>query len=1074
MNDRNKSKQDLVEELQDLRRQISQALPLSLQVLDSLGDAIHVVDRDLRILMCNSAFWRWMADLGLQDEIVGRSIGHAFTFLPAEVIDEYRRVFENGQATVGEEYHVVRDKDIWTEVRKIPISEGGSVARVLTVIRDITESKRLNGELEDQVRERTDELSNANAELKREIMGHERALDHLARSEAKYRQLFETVSDAILLFDAETKNFLDVNEAAVQLYGYSREEFLRLSHDAITAEPEESADSMARALVGELTRIPLRHHRKKDGTVFPAEISGSTFTHGDRVLLCGVVRDITERMRAEEELRRSEHFRKRIVESALNGIYVADIREKRLVYINQQYTQLTGYTLDSLNAMVPCELTDLAHPEDRERMAEFVGSAASVADGKVREIKYRFRTATGSWRWFWSREMVFERDQTGQVQQVIGTFVDVTDRVQTEAELRRSEHFAACMLESAINGVYVYDLQEQKDVYINSQYTKLTGYTLEHLQAFGPDEFLGLFHPDDRPRVFKHVEERANFADDDAMEFRFRLKTAQGQWRDYLTREMVLARDDKGQVRQMLGAFVDITEQKRNERYLRAANERLHREISERKEALAHLEESQSLLQQAERIANIGSWEWDPVSGNVTWSDQMYRMFEVDPNEFEPTYEGIIAMVHPEDRQMTRDNSAEALANEGQHTSEERIVTGAGREKILTCRSEAVRDDDGTVVRMLGTCRDVTSARRQRRQLLEFKTAVDRANFGIGSVDLEGVLTYVNDYFAQVHGYTVEELVGRHVSVFHNSDQMPRVNALLEQLRTTGFFDAEQVWHAHRSGREFMMLMSAIAVTDNEGKPQLLTASAIDITGFMEVSEELAAARIQLEQAARLAELGTLSATLAHQLNQPLTVIQVLLQSSLSGKEAKKLPASVAQNIRDGIAAVGKADKIVRRFRHAVRVPGREGIETIDVKAVAAQSVRILRHGTQKLRLEFVIEDSSGPFLARASEGDLEQVFFSLIQNAQQAAEGQPRTIRITMTSDKKAIRIVFADDCGGIEPEHVEAVFEPFFTTKPAGKGTGLGLSLTRQIVSRWGGEVSLENHPGRGATFTVTIPRA
>ena len=101
-------------------------------------------------------------------------------------------------------------------------------------------------------------------------------------------------------------------------------------------------------------------------------------------------------------------------------------------------------------------------------------------------------------------------------------------------------------------------------------------------------------------------------------------------------------------------------------------------------------------------------------------------------------------------------------------------------------------------------------------------------------------------------------------------------------------------------------------------------------------------------------------------------------------------------------------------------------------------------------------------------------MFFSLIQNAQQAAEGQPRTIRITMTSDKKAIRIVFADDCGGIETEHVEAVFEPFFTTKPAGKGTGLGLSLTRQIVSRWGGEVSLENHPGRGATFTVTIPRA
>jgi PAS domain S-box-containing protein len=139
-----------------------------------------------------------------------------------------------------------------------------------------------------------------------DITERKRTEEALREGEARYRQLFATVSDAIVVFDGETKQFVDVNEATVRLYGYSREELLRLTLLDITAQPEESTISIEQALAGELTRVPLRYHKKKDGTVFPVEIAASVVASGNRRLLCGVVRDITERTRAEEEARQRQ------------------------------------------------------------------------------------------------------------------------------------------------------------------------------------------------------------------------------------------------------------------------------------------------------------------------------------------------------------------------------------------------------------------------------------------------------------------------------------------------------------------------------------------------------------------------------------------------------------------------------------------------------------------------------------------------------------------------------------------------------------------------------------------------
>jgi len=148
-----------------------------------------------------------------------------------------------------------------------------------------------------------------------DLTKRKRVEEALRESEEKYRQLFATVTDSIMLFDPDTRKILDVNDAALHLYGYSREEFLKLTQTDITAEPEESDKTIQQTIAGEILRIPLRYHKRKDGTIFPVEISSSTMKLGEETVLCGVIRDITERKKAEKEIEEKTHFNQTLLDA---------------------------------------------------------------------------------------------------------------------------------------------------------------------------------------------------------------------------------------------------------------------------------------------------------------------------------------------------------------------------------------------------------------------------------------------------------------------------------------------------------------------------------------------------------------------------------------------------------------------------------------------------------------------------------------------------------------------------------------------------------------------------------------
>jgi PAS domain S-box-containing protein len=294
----------------------------------------------------------------------------------------------------------------------------------------------------------------------------ERPEDVLRESEEKYRQLFETVSDGILVFDGETCRLIDVNEKACRLYGYAREEFLELRYIDITADPDSPNDSIEQTIDGRRIQVQPCYHKKKDGTLFPAEISSSFLVLAGRRVSCRVVRDITKRRQAELELcryqgRLEDLVRERTAElGGSNERLTIEINErKRAEAALRESQQILHMVLDTIPVRVFWKDVDskylgcnrsfaldagLQSPEEivgrndfeigwAEQAHQYTSDDRMIVETGVPKLGYEEPQTTPSGDRIWLRtSKVPLFDMQGRIKGVLGTYEDIT--VQKEAE----------------------------------------------------------------------------------------------------------------------------------------------------------------------------------------------------------------------------------------------------------------------------------------------------------------------------------------------------------------------------------------------------------------------------------------------------------------------------------------------------------------------------------------------------------------------------------------------------------------------------------------------------------------
>ncbi len=196
-----------------------------------------------------------------------------------------------------------------------------------------------------------------------DISKRKQAEKALQESEDKYRKLFATVPDAIVVFDAETKDFIDANDAVSTFYGYTKEEFLELKQTDITAELEKSDESIRQTVAGEISSIPIRYHKRKDGTMLPVEISTGAFKLGNRQMVYGVARDITKRRKTEKALLESEEKYRNLVERANDGVIIA--QNGIVKFSNTRIAEMFGFTVEE---MINTPFLDYVFPDERSRI----------------------------------------------------------------------------------------------------------------------------------------------------------------------------------------------------------------------------------------------------------------------------------------------------------------------------------------------------------------------------------------------------------------------------------------------------------------------------------------------------------------------------------------------------------------------------------------------------------------------------------------------------------------------------------------------------------------------------------
>jgi PAS domain S-box-containing protein len=390
-----------------------------------------------------------------------------------------------------------------------------------------------------------------------------------------------------------------------------------------------------------------------------------------------------------------------------------------------------------------------------------------------------------------------------------------------------------------------------------------------------------------------------------------------------------------------------------------------------------------------------------------------------------------------------------------------------GSQLICLVNTSPAFDASGAITRYQGTLLDVTRWREVERRLYQeqefVRRLVDSFPDVILALDTSSRYTFVGPRVKDLLGVAPEQVLGQPFGIHVVPEDLARARAAFDGLLAgRAAFTTEEFRVRHQSGATRVVTVNASPLYDASGKIAGVIGSARDLTEYKKLEQ-------QIIQSEKLAATGRLIAGVAHEINNPLTVI--LGASEMPGETA-------AENLVRRMEMIHQQAKrtaeIVQNLLAFSRPPA-AGRNPLDLGQVVRQALMLSEY---PLRVKNIAVDFV-PAEVPAVLGDssqLTQVFVNLLTNAQQAMteERERGALRIRVGSDGAKAWASFQDDGPGIPPQVLPNIFDPFFTTKRPGRGTGLGLSICLSIVREHGGTIQAQNAPEGGAIFTVTLPVA
>jgi nitrogen fixation negative regulator NifL len=415
------------------------------------------------------------------------------------------------------------------------------------------------------------------------------------------------------------------------------------------------------------------------------------------------------------------------------------------------------------------------------------------------------------------------------------------------------------------------------------------------------------------------------------------------------------------------------------------------------------------------------------------------------------------------------------------------------RRKDGTCYHEdltitPIRNADGSITRFVGIQHDITERKlaeeAQKASELRYRRLFESAKDGILILDADtGRIVDANPYIAETLGYSHEDLVGKELWQIGVFRDISAAKESFEELRDKGYvryedlpletlngvtIEVEFVSNVYLVGDSRVMQCNIRDITQRKRAERVVEETNRKLEATL---GELSATTQQLWQASKLATMGELSASIAHELNNPLATVALRVESllmMLPEDEQKRQSLEIIMQEVDRMATL--VNNLLQFSRRSHRQES-----TVDLREEIANSVEFVHYHLRTRKIEVVREFADSLPTIQADRQQLRQLFLNLLTNAGDAMPEGGRLIaraEPTQLDGAEAVAIEFVDTGEGIAAENLEKIWEPFFTTKREGKGTGLGLAICRRIVEEHGGTIDIESQPGGGTTVRMVFP--
>jgi len=948
-------------------------------------------------------------------------------------------------------------------------------------------------------------LERAEAELAERKQAEER----LRASEEKFAKAFLTSPDSIIISDLASGQYLEVNDSFLRDTGFERDEIIGFTsvERNIWATPEERSRMVAALQTqGQLQNMEVQY-RRKSGEVRDALISAEIIElGGGGKHLLATVRDITERKQMEAALNLAAQRFRQVMLNVQDVVWLASLDGSTLLEVSQALEELYGLPVNVLKTN-PDLWMDVVHPDDKGLAS---ASNELLAENGYSETEYRIRRPDGSVRWVLDRKSIL-KDAQGKPVGIGGVATDITGRKQAEEKLRESEEKYRSLLGSLDNVIASVD-ESGRFLYLNDTAALQLGGAAESLVGKTMQElFPAAFASRQLERVRQVIhEDRAVVTELPTL--------VQGQLRWYRT-AIYPVHDEAGKVIYALINSTDIHNLKMAEASLRQQldTEKVVAEISQQ---FTHIDMTSRYQIILGALARLGSQvdvdrcyvfsydsEADVFSNTHEWcaegikpSDNLARRYSAHDNSqlLQPLLHGEVLNI-PSVADLPVDDPGCASMKENGVVSVLCLPLIGEKGTLGLIGFESVRREHtwqeaeinllSIVGRILATGHDRLIKEREILQLnqsleqrvgertAEVHDLYDNAPAGYSSLDAAGLIISMNQTQLNWLGYRCEELLGRPITILLSESSQAVFRESFPIFRQTGSVSNLELEFIRKDGSLMPVLVNASAIYDQQGNYISSRSTIIDNSQRKAAEAAIQRANQELEHALRMKD--AFLANMSHELRTPLNGIlgvSEILQEEIRGPLNERQHTMLKIIDSSGRHLLSLINDILDLSK--VEAGKLEiHLEVVSIADLCQASLMFIKQPAMKKGI--TVEFLPDPLVStiEADSRRMKQVLVNLLNNAVKFTPAKGRiTLAVHAQSEKHSIDFSISDTGIGIARDDLQRLFTPFTQVESSltrqYEGTGLGLALVKELTELHGGNVWVESEPGKGSTFTVSIP--